>query len=200
MGFSGGSVVKNPPARQEMQEIQVQFLGQEDPLEEDMATHFSIPAGKFPGQRSLAGYCSQGRRVARDWNTWACTHTYRRENKLYYFCIWEKLLLKIQDGNITFPFSSGYIVVRGGEWGRFFLGLSQHPVPISGIFIHIRGSLEGVQSMIQGRLVCEIPYLLKAPIEAEGGGINGESVVTFLRVEGSLAYFFRRKSSNPSLL
>lgn len=83
---------------------------------------------------------------------------------------------------------------------QIFLGLSQHPVPKSGIFIHIRGSLEGVQSMIQGRLVCEIPYRLKAPIEAEGGGINGESVVTFLRVEGSLAYFFRRKSSNPSLL
>lgn len=87
---------------------------------------------------------------------------------------------------------------------QIFLGLSQHQVPKSGIFIHIRGSLEGVQLMIQGRLVCEIPHLLKAPIEAEDWGINGhfngESVVTFLRVEGSLAYFFRRKSSNPSLL
>ena len=39
MGFLGGSAVKNLPA---MQEKQVQSLGQEDPLEEEMATHSSI--------------------------------------------------------------------------------------------------------------------------------------------------------------
>ena len=37
--------VKNPPA---MQETQVQSLGQEDPLEEEMATHSSILARKIP--------------------------------------------------------------------------------------------------------------------------------------------------------
>ena len=36
MGFAGGSVVKTPPA---MQEMWVQSLSQEDPLEEEMATH-----------------------------------------------------------------------------------------------------------------------------------------------------------------
>lgn len=39
--------------------------------------------------------------------------------------------------------------------------------------------------MIQSRLVCEIPHLLKAPIEAEDWGINGhfsgDSMVTVLR-------------------
>ena len=35
---------KNPPAMQETQEMRVQSLGQEDPLEEEMATHFSILA------------------------------------------------------------------------------------------------------------------------------------------------------------
>ena len=34
-------MVKNAAAKQEMQ---VRFLGQEDPLEKDMATHSSIPA------------------------------------------------------------------------------------------------------------------------------------------------------------
>ena len=48
MGLSDGSVVKNPPALQEMQEIQVQFLNQEDPLEESMATHSSILAWRIP--------------------------------------------------------------------------------------------------------------------------------------------------------
>ena len=52
----GGSVVKNPPAMQETQEMWVQSLGQEDPLEEEMATHSSVLAGKSHGQRSLAGY------------------------------------------------------------------------------------------------------------------------------------------------
>ena len=44
LGFPGGSVVKNPPAIQETQEMWVQSLGQEDPLEEKMATHSSILA------------------------------------------------------------------------------------------------------------------------------------------------------------
>ena len=43
-GFPGGSVVKNPPAIQETQKIRVPSLGHEDPLEEGMATHFSILA------------------------------------------------------------------------------------------------------------------------------------------------------------
>ena len=40
-----------------MQETQVQSLGQEGPLGEEMATHTSILVWKFPGQRSLGG-CS----------------------------------------------------------------------------------------------------------------------------------------------
>ena len=44
-----------------MQEIWVRFLGWEDPLEEEMATHSSILAwGKFYGQRSLTGYSPWG--------------------------------------------------------------------------------------------------------------------------------------------
>ena len=53
MGFPGGAVVKNPPAKQE---TQVRSLGQEDPLEKKMATHSGILACKFHGQRNLAGY------------------------------------------------------------------------------------------------------------------------------------------------
>ena len=50
MGFPGGSdgKKKNLPA---MQDIQVQFLGWEDPLEKEMAIH---------GQRSIVGYSPRG--------------------------------------------------------------------------------------------------------------------------------------------
>ena len=41
---------------QQTEEMQVQSLGQEDPLEEDMATHSSILAWEIDGQRNLAGY------------------------------------------------------------------------------------------------------------------------------------------------
>ena len=37
-----------------MQETQKMHLGQEDPLEEEMATHSSIPPEKSHGQRTLA--------------------------------------------------------------------------------------------------------------------------------------------------
>ena len=40
--------VKNLPA---MQETEVQFLGQEDPLEKEMATHSSILAWRIPMDR-----------------------------------------------------------------------------------------------------------------------------------------------------
>ena len=42
--FPDGSVVKNLPAVQKTQETQVQSLGQEDPLEKEMATDSSILA------------------------------------------------------------------------------------------------------------------------------------------------------------
>ena len=48
MGFPGGSVVKNPPAMQELQETKVGSLGWEDPLEEGMAIHSSILAWRIP--------------------------------------------------------------------------------------------------------------------------------------------------------
>ena len=41
-------MVKNSPAMQESQEMQVQSLGGEDPLEEGMATHSSILARRIP--------------------------------------------------------------------------------------------------------------------------------------------------------
>ena len=44
-GFPGGTVVKNPPA---MWETRVRFLGQEDPLGDEMATHSSILAWEIP--------------------------------------------------------------------------------------------------------------------------------------------------------
>ena len=47
-GFTGGSAVKNLPAVQEPQEMQVQSLGWEDPLEKEVATHSSIRALTIP--------------------------------------------------------------------------------------------------------------------------------------------------------
>ena len=67
LGFPGGSAIKNPPAMPEPQETRIQSLGQEDPLEEEMATHSSILAWKIHGQRSLAGYSPRGsQRVGHD--------------------------------------------------------------------------------------------------------------------------------------
>ena len=55
-------MVKNPPAIQESPETQVQSLGQEDPLEEEMAseTHSSVLAWKIPGTGEPGGLPSMG--------------------------------------------------------------------------------------------------------------------------------------------
>ena len=41
-------MIKNPPANAGDQQMQVQSLGWEDPLEEEMATHSSVPAWRIP--------------------------------------------------------------------------------------------------------------------------------------------------------
>ena len=47
-GFPGSSVVKNPPAMRETQEMRVQSLSGEDPLEKERATHSDILAWRTP--------------------------------------------------------------------------------------------------------------------------------------------------------
>ena len=57
MGFAGGSVVKNSPA---MQETWVRPLGQEDPLEKEIATHSSTHAYRIPWTEEPGGLQSVG--------------------------------------------------------------------------------------------------------------------------------------------
>ena len=53
--FPGGSVVKNLSAMQEPQETWVRLLGQEDTLEEGMATHSSILVWRIPWTEEPGG-------------------------------------------------------------------------------------------------------------------------------------------------
>ena len=57
--FPGGSVVKNQSA---LPEMRAQSLGLKDPLEKEMVAHPTVLAWEIHGQRSLAGYGSQGRK------------------------------------------------------------------------------------------------------------------------------------------
>ena len=50
-------MVKNTPA---VQEMQIQTLGWEDPLEKGMTTHFSILAWRIPWSEELGGLQSMG--------------------------------------------------------------------------------------------------------------------------------------------
>ena len=59
--------VKNLPAMQEIQEMQVQFLGREDPLAKEMATHSIILAWKIPWTEEPGSLQSMGmQRVGHD--------------------------------------------------------------------------------------------------------------------------------------
>ena len=60
LDFPSSSVVKNSSAMQDMQEMWVQSLDLEDPLEEGMATHSSILARKIPGTEESHGLQSMG--------------------------------------------------------------------------------------------------------------------------------------------
>ena len=56
-GFPSGLVVKNPPANAGNMSS---TLGQEDPLEEEMATHCSFLAGEMPWTEETGGLRSMG--------------------------------------------------------------------------------------------------------------------------------------------
>ena len=59
--------VKNLPAMQKTHKMQVEFLGREDPLEEGMATYFSILAWRIPRTEEPGGLQSIGlQRVRHD--------------------------------------------------------------------------------------------------------------------------------------
>ena len=67
-----GQMIKNLPV---MQETQVQFLGEEDPLEKEMATHSSILAWRIPWTEEPGGLQSmESQRDVHDWAT--NTHFY----------------------------------------------------------------------------------------------------------------------------
>ena len=68
-GFTGGSAVENLPAHQEMR---VQSLSWDDPLEKEVATHSSFLAWEIPwtGYSLSGGLQSMGlQRVRHDWAT-----------------------------------------------------------------------------------------------------------------------------------
>ena len=77
LGFLGGSVVKNLPAIQETQEMWVQFLDWENPLEEGMTTHCSILVCRIPWTEETGGLQSTGSQTAEhNWRDWPHRHAY----------------------------------------------------------------------------------------------------------------------------
>ena len=73
-GFPGDLVVKYPPVNAgDFQETWVWFLGREDPLEKEMATHSSILAWKIPWTEEPGGLQSMGSQNLTQLSTQACT-------------------------------------------------------------------------------------------------------------------------------
>ena len=67
LGLSWQLSIKNQPVMQEPQETQVRSLGWEDPLEEVMATHSSIPAWRISWSEDLGKIQSiESQRVRHD--------------------------------------------------------------------------------------------------------------------------------------
>ena len=84
---------KNPPA---MQKIQVWSLHQEDPLEKEMATHYSILAWKSHGQRTLVCYNPKCRKESDKTEQLSKQAWVANEENF-----WELLLLSVQFSSAT---------------------------------------------------------------------------------------------------
>ena len=92
LGFRGGSLLKNLPVMQEMQEMPVWSLGQEDPLEEGMVTHFKTIYSCLENPKDRGAWQAKVHRVAKSWawlSDWA--HTTQYLWKLYVY--WSQVIL-----------------------------------------------------------------------------------------------------------
>ena len=70
MGFTMAKWLRNLPAMQETQEMRVRSLGQEDTLEEEIATYSNIPAWKIPWTEEPGRIQSKGsQKVGHEWAT-----------------------------------------------------------------------------------------------------------------------------------
>ena len=76
-----GAAVKNPPAV-EMEETHVRPLGQDDPLEEEMATHSNILAWEIPWTEEPGGLQFIGSQRIR--HNWVTEHTHTPN----YYVLW----------------------------------------------------------------------------------------------------------------
>ena len=97
VGFPSDSVVKNPPAVQETRQTQVRFLGQEDPLEKEMAARSSILTWRIPW---TAAWWAAVHGVAKSWtrlkllstahtaHKHLCTLLFVFSKKLCIFSVW----------------------------------------------------------------------------------------------------------------
>ena len=97
---------------QETQEMQICSLGQEDPLEKEMATHFSILARWILWTEESGGLQSMGsQRIRYDWmieHMFALSYS---EHVLFICLVWDRLhCAKIQETAFFFPFFFFFLV------------------------------------------------------------------------------------------
>ena len=79
-------VVKNPLANVETQEMWVRSLGQEDPLEGDMATYSNIFAWRTPWTEKPGGLQSMGLQESDMTEATSCTHSNLIKNEHVWCC------------------------------------------------------------------------------------------------------------------
>ena len=89
-----------------MQEMQVQSLGREDPLEEDMASHSSIIAWKIPWTEESSGLQSVGVTKSR---TQLRTHT-TNNNQLENLYLYRHIMPNLIPANLPFLKSALFVM------------------------------------------------------------------------------------------
>ena len=123
------------------QEIQVQFLHQEDPLEKSLATHSSIFAWKIPWTEEPGGLQSMGwQRVVCDWSDLEHTDKYQGEELRDYMIV---LFLFFKGITILFSIVTAliYILTNSAWVFPFFYILAN----ICYLLLFITGILTGVR-------------------------------------------------------
>ena len=133
-----------------MQEIQVQYLSQEDILEKEMATHSSILPGKSHEWRSLVGYSPWGRKES---DTTERAH-------FTYILFQSVIAVKGEDHGTPLQYSCLENPIDGGDWQASFHGVAKSQT--------IEDPMEKGMTTHSSILACRIPWTKKPGRQSMG--------------------------------
>ena len=189
-GFPGDLVVRICLPVQEMQETQVQSLGQEDPLVKEIATHSSILGWNIPRTEESGGLQSMGSWRIR--HNWVTKHTYTHILNIYSELLCDSAWGSQRDKcTVMFTEALFSIAKRWKQPKCPFRGMDKQSMVLS-----IQGLRMNTEDLVKQVLAAQLCPTLWDPVDCSPPGSSVHEILQVRILEWDVIPF-SRGSSQP---